>query len=309
VARIERHPDVEDYFLELTLAEIEARGGIADLFEEGRLILLKNYRLDFDFGALVKLSKSIDRVRDRDLRKRLKKVTASHFFEGEPPVEKNGALIFSDPLRQSIYDVLCRGDRTRFERASNALSYAHSEANRLFAICFPTYEPFRLIPSVRLTRTLFENLHWDNHAIDDDFHQTRIFANLDSRPRIWNVSHSFTHWVREYYDEHDLGRFAGKDPNLLIDYITGQVLGGTQKTWMDNQPRHKVAFDPGEVWLGESRHISHQIVYGESAMVYMWFVHASSMANPDNRFNAKVEQVHREMKDRARRATPLAASS
>ena len=76
------------------------------------------------------------------------------------------------------------------------MHHAHEETLRIFDICFPDYEPFRFIPSVRLTRTLFENLHWDNHSIDDDFHQARIFANLDTRPRIWNVSHRFTDWVR-----------------------------------------------------------------------------------------------------------------
>ncbi len=59
---------------------------------------------------------------------------------------------------------------------------------------------------------------------------------------------------------------------------------------MDNQPRHRVAFDPGEVWLGESRLISHQIYYGEAAMVYMWFVRPSRRWRiPANRFNARVE--------------------
>lgn len=295
MATISLHPDVENYFLELSLAEIESRGGIADAFEEGRLIILKGYRFEFDFGALAKLSKSIERVRDREMRKQLKKLTGPHFFDGEPPVERNGRLIFADSVRQAVFDVLCRGDRNLFERAAAALEKGHGEAQRIFDICFPAYEIFRIVPSVRLTRTLFENLHWDNHSIDDDFHQARLFANLDSRPRIWNVSHSFTRWVRENYEAHDLGRFAGKDPNLMIGYITGEVLGGTRDSWMDSQPRHRIAFDPGEVWLGESRHISHQIVYGERAMVYMWFVRTRSMADPDNRFNAQVEQVHRDM--------------
>jgi hypothetical protein len=101
-----------------------------------------------------------------------------------------------------------------------------------------------------------------------------------------------------HYDEYDLGRFAGKDPNLLIDFVTGQVFGGTWNKWMDSEPRHRIAFDPGEVWLGESRLISHQIYYGEAAMVYMWFVRAASMANPNNRFNLQVEEVHRSMADR-----------
>ncbi|GAA4741964.1 hypothetical protein GCM10023264_03830 [Sphingomonas daechungensis] len=295
MAVIERHPEVEDYIVEITLDEVRSRGGIADLFEEGRLVILKDYRLDFDFDALSQLETSTDAVSDLEMRRRLKKLVSTSFFEGEPPRKSWKKLTFADSFRQAIFDCLCRGEPRTFDRVSAALKSAHDQALRTFETCFPSYEPFRLIPSLRLTRTLFENLHWDNHSIDDDFHQARIFANLDSRPRIWNLSHRFPDWVRKFYLEHNLGRFAGKDPNLLIDYVTGKVFGGTQATWMDNQPRHRIAFDPGEVWLGESRLLSHQIVYGERAMVYMWFVRAASMADPENRFNASVERVHLEM--------------
>jgi hypothetical protein len=72
---------------------------------------------------------------------------------------------------------------------------------------------------------------------------------------------------------------------------------------MDNEPRHRIAFQPGEVWLGESRLISHQIYYGESAMVYMWFVNAASMTNSSNRFNQRVERIHSEMADRRQLAS------
>lgn len=296
MAVIDKHPSIPDYIVELSLDDIRSRRGIADLFEEGQLILIKDYRLDFDFGALAQLAKSTESVGDADLRRRLKKLTAPNFFEGRAPKVSGQDLVFDDPLRQAIFDVLCRGSRDIFERAAKALKHAHDEAVRIFELCFPDYEPFRFIPSLRLTRTLFENLHWDNHSIDDDFHQARVFANLDSRPRIWSISHRFAEWVRDHYEEHDLGRFAGKDPNLMLDYVAGDVLGGTRKTWMDNQPRHRVAFEPGEVWLGESRLISHQIFYGEAALVYMWFVKVASMANPANRFNQQVEAVHEQMR-------------
>jgi hypothetical protein len=299
MALIDRHPKVADYIVEMSLSEIESRGGVADLFEQGQLIVIKDYRLEFDFDALAALSKSTESITDPELRRKLKKATAPSFFEGKPPKESDGKLIFPDSLRQAIYDTLCRGERETFERAARALRYSHDEALRIFDICFPHYEPFRFIPSVRLTRTLFENLHWDNHSIDDDFHQARIFANLDSRPRIWSISHRFTDWVRTHYRELDLGRFAGKDPNLMLNFIGGSVLGGTTQTWMDSQPRHRVAFDPGEVWLGESRLISHQIYYGEAAQVYMWFVKVSTMAEPNRRFNKQVEAVHREMQAKA----------
>ena len=296
MAIIERHPEVRDCIVEMPLSEIAARGGVADLFEEGQLVLIKDYRLNFDFGALEALAKSTDPIEDADLRRKIKKLTSPYFFKGKAPKEVNGTLVFADPTRQAIFDVLCEGSRDKFDRAAKALRYAHDEALRIFDICFPGYDVFRFIPSIRLTRTLFENLHWDNHSIDDDFHQARIFANLDTRPRIWSVSHRFTDWVREHYHEHDLGRFAGKDPNSMLNFIAGSVLGGTVNTWMDNQARHRIAFDPGEVWLGESRLLSHQIYYGEAAMVYMWFVETASMANPANRFNAQVEAIHDEMR-------------
>ena len=302
MALIERHPEVADYFVELSLVEIEARGGIADLFEEGRLIVVKDYRLDFDFDGLAALAKSTASIEDAGVRRKVKKLTAPYFFKGKIPQASKTGLIFADPVRQAIFDVLCRGDRETFERAAKALRYAHDEAVRIFEICFPHYEAFRFIPSIRLTRTLFENLHWDNHSILDDFHQARVFANLDSRPRIWSLSHGFIDWVRNNYHQYDLGRFAGRDPNEMLDFITSSVLGGTLNTWMDKLPRHRVAFDPGEVWLGESRLISHQIYYGEAAMVYMWFVNSSSMADPDNRFNARVEAVHDEMRARSQAA-------
>lgn len=298
MALIERHPDVEDYFLEMSLSDITSRGGIADLFEEGHLILIKDYRLDFDFDVMSRLAKSTGQVEDPAVRRALKKLEAPYFFTGELPVEKGGRLIFPDPVRQAVFDVLCNGDKILFERAAKALRHAHESALKIFELAFPQYEPFRLVASVRLTQTMFENLHWDDHSIDDDFHQARVFSNLDSRPRVWHLSHRLPRYMELVYDEHDLGRFAGKDPNLMLRYFHADVLGGMHEKWKDTLPRHRIAFDPGEIWLGESRLISHQIYYGEAAMVYMWFMRQSSMANPANRFNLRVEEVHRKMRDR-----------
>lgn len=292
MALIIRHPDVEDYIVEMSLQDVVKRGGVADLVETGHIIILTDYRLDFDFEPLQQLSRSLDEVDDPQLRRHVKKLEAPQFFSEAPSWRKPA---FRDPLRQTLLDTLCRGDRKLFKRTAAALRHAHDEALRIFAAAFPAYDAYRLVPSVRITRTLFENLHWDDHSIDDDFHQARVFANLDERPRIWHVSHRIPAIMRQLYDEHDLGRFAGRDPNELLNYINGEVLGGMHNTWMDTQPRHRIAFDPGEVWLGESRLISHQIYYGEAALVYMWFVRAASMADPANRFNAVVEEVHRTM--------------
>lgn len=295
MATIERHPHVDDYILSFSLRELAERNGAADLVEAGNVVLIRDYRLNFDFEALTKLSKSIDSVEDLTIRRKLKKLTATQFFEGEPPVRSKRRLIFADRIRQAIFDVLCQGDETTYQRAARALKLAHEEVLRIFGIAYPDYESFRFIPSLRITRTLFENLHWDNHSIDDDFHQARIFANLDVRPRIWHVSHRFTDYMRENYHALNLQRFAGRDPNEMLSFIHAEVLGGFSEWWKEALPKHRIAFDPGEVWLGESRFVSHQIYYGECAMVYMWFMQADQMVNAGNRFNERVAEIHAQM--------------
>jgi hypothetical protein len=286
MATIVRHPEVEDYFVELTPDEIRARPhGIIPEYEANRLIVLKDYRLPVDLEALERMSTDLSRIADQKLRRKIKKLRSTWIFEDQPD---------NSDVRQAVFEVMCDGDEGLFSAVRETMAAAHEAVTGLYDVCFPDYRPpTRLIPSVRLTQTLFENLHWDNHQIDDDFQQVRIFCNLDRRPRIWNVSHNFVEFARQLYDAHDLGRFAGKDPNLLNDYICGAVLGGTAKACTDNLPRHAVAFEPGEVWFGESRMISHQIYYGERAMVYMFFVRTEAMLDPRRRFNAQVEDLHR----------------
>lgn len=304
MATIVRHPDVEDYFVELTLDEIRKRpDGITDLYEANRLILLKDYRMPIDLDIFQAMSGNITKVDNPRLRKQLKKLTSTKFFEGAGPEftedEHGGGAYGSfeteDPVRRAVYDVLCNGDPELFARASTAMKTAHDTALELFSICFPTYEYFRVVPSVRLTTTLFENIHWDNHQIAEDFQQVRIFCNLDQRPRLWHTSHNFVTYAETLYEKHGLERFAGQDPNELNNYICGPILGGTANACKDSLPRHTIAFEPGEIWFGESRMISHQIFYGERAMVYMFFVSPDGMLSPDRRFNQQVEDLHARM--------------
>ncbi|MBV9993339.1 MAG: hypothetical protein JOZ72_18850 [Alphaproteobacteria bacterium] len=284
MAKIIKHPEVEDYFVERTLDEVKAapRGLIPD-YEANRLIVLKDYRLAVDFDAFAQMSANTKDA-PAALQKQLKKLQATHILQASPTS--------TEPLHKAIFETFCNGDPALFQRVQTAMRAAHEAVMGLFRTCFPDYEHFRVVPSVRLTRTMFENLHWDNHNIDDDFQQVRIFVNLDQRPRIWNVSHNYVNFARTVYRDHDLARFAGRDPNEMNNYIVGSILGGTAGACRDTLPRHVVAFEPGEIWFGESRMISHQIYYGERAMVYMFFVKPEGMLDRKRRFNAQVEALH-----------------
>lgn len=301
MATIIRHPAVEDYFVEMSLDDIKSRpNGITDIYEANKLIILKDYRMPIDLGIFHEMSGNIQNVSDPQIRKTLKKLTSIKFFEGATPEfveDEHGGGAYSqfetqDPVRKAVYDVLCKGDPALFSKASKAMKKAHDVALDLFAACFPDYEYYRVIPSVRLTTTLFENLHWDNHRIADDFQQVRIFCNLDTRPRIWHTSHNFIRFAESIYAEHGLQAFEGKDPNDLNNYICDKILGGARGACVDSLPRHVVAFEPGEIWFGESRILAHQIFYGERAMVYMFFVRPEGMLAPERRFNRQVETLH-----------------
>lgn len=298
MAIVELHPDVEDCIVRLTLPEIRDRRGVADLVEDGKLVIIDDVRLDVDFAAIESLAKSTDTAPDH-LRRHLKKIEATSFFEGAPAQRLWRRSGFDDPVRQALFETICHGDAKLFDRVARTLRRVHEQALEIFAACFGGYRSYRLVPSLRLTRTLFENLHWDEHWIEEDFHSARVFANLDRRPRIWHISHRFSEIIRMLYREHDLHRFAEKDPNEMISYINGEVLGGLKEKWKDELPRHRVAFEPGEIWVGESRLVSHQIYYGEAALVYMWFVDAASMMDPNKRFNRQIKRLHEEMRNSA----------
>ncbi|CAL4869166.1 hypothetical protein MMA231_03457 (plasmid) [Asticcacaulis sp. MM231] len=299
MAKIIKHPDVQDYFLEFTLDEIKARPhGIIEEYEANNLILLKNYRMPIDLAVFSEMSSHMHKIEDESLRRKLKKMTSLSFFQGYSKTELGNdasGLDFNDKVSKAVFEVLCNSDKSLFMRASQAMEDAHKVTLDLFATCFPDYYYYRMIPSIRITETLFENIHWDNHQIEDDFQQVRIFCNLDNRPRIWNASHNFVNYARTLYKDHNLSQFAGGDPNLLNDYICGKVLGGTRNACKDHLPKHTIAFEPGEIWFGELRMISHQIMYGERAMVYMFFIKPEGMLNGERRFNRQVENLHREM--------------
>lgn len=294
MALIERHPDVADMIVEMSLAELKVRGGVADLVESGHLIIIDDYRLPNPLEVFARLEKSLDKLGDSPIARKLKKLEAQHILDERLPSPWSRPT-FKTEIGEAVFEQLCQCSRSLYRQLHQSLAIADQELKRIFELAFPQYRPFRFIPSLRLTQTLFENLHWDNHGIDADFHQARVFANLDVRPRIWHVSHRILDQARALYREHGLGRFRGRDPNEMVAYLTREVLGGMTAQWRDTFPRHRIAFDPGQVWLGESRHLSHQIYYGEAAMVYMWFVNQEDMAVPSARFNVALERLHAEM--------------
>ena len=137
MAAIIRHPDVDDYTMEITLHEMAVRrNGVADLFEQDMLIILKDLRMVLDFEALAMLDQRTDVISDPKTVKKLKKASSAMFFEGEPPVrvlDKAGTpcYAFSERKRQAMFDSLCQGDIEIFHAASSALEKIHHKLHSI----------------------------------------------------------------------------------------------------------------------------------------------------------------------------------
>jgi len=137
MAAIMRHPDVHDHIMEITLPEMAAgQNGVADLFEQGMLIILEIFRMVLDFEALAMLDQRTDVISDPKTVKKLKKASSTMFFEGEQPVrvlDKAGTprYALSERKRQAMFDSLCQGDIEILHAASAALEKTHHKLHSI----------------------------------------------------------------------------------------------------------------------------------------------------------------------------------
>ena len=73
------------------------------------------------------------------------------------------------------------------------------------------------------------------------------------------------------------------------------VLGGMGNRCLDGWERHSIAFEQGDIWLADSRLISHQIYQGNRAAIYMFHIKPESMHDPEMRFNRRIARLHQQL--------------
>jgi hypothetical protein len=180
------------------------------------------------------------------------------------------------------------------------------ESERVLSRALPIYEKIfegyifsRKKVSWRLNATLNENMHIDTYKQPSFDHFARMFINLDSQPRIWNTSYTLDD-MYEMHGQAALDALAGNvTPTLLHQELNARTFG-TQSSleWWDNKDRHVTYFDPGDIWIVDSRLISHQIFYGRRALSIDFFVDPGSMLNPRRQYLAMAEDFIANEKER-----------
>lgn len=290
-----KNPRVQDYFIDVDYQDAIAKPeGIAPLYEDGNFIFLKGHRLDLDYDFLntVSMEPALEGLEHSD-QKRIQKLSYKQILSLNPGLFGVGNL-FQNNLQKAIYQQAFEGNRQRFLYFQEQVKRGHQLVMDLFHKLFPGYEPIEVKGTWRFVPTLFENLHWDSFPDLDDRHQARIFINIDKNPRVWHTSHPLEPFVQEHYEKLGLAELKGENPNKVIGRIDKKFLGGMAKRCLDGLDRHALAFEQGEIWLADSRLISHQIYQGNRALIYMFHIKPESMHNPEKRFNRRIEALHQQ---------------
>jgi len=298
VATIIRDPLVQDHIVELDARTEEEIEEVRRRYEEGHLVLLRDVRLDLDFKFLDSLDFDVEGP--PEILRKLKK------YGGERIVALDPAK--AGPLDQFVFSKIFDGDQGKLAYFQDQVRSGDAQSDALHAKLFPNYETTRRVYTWRFTSTMFENLHWDNFGIPEPFHQVRIFTNISSSPRLWRTSHRIEDFAASVYSEHGLQQFAGKIGDDLNYYVNNSVLGGMRTPCLDRLPKNHIAFEQGEVWLCETRIVSHQIYHGAKAFAAMYFSKPESMDQPALAFDERISRLHQRQAQATSDRAPASAS-
>jgi hypothetical protein len=187
------------------------------------------------------------------------------------------------------------------------------EIVRLYEQVLPVYERlfggYRFVKRQvvwRLNTVRNENLHVDTYATDLPDHFARLFINLDAQPRIWTTGFTIEDMFERFGDRVPTEVLAAGSPGDVRNAVNAAAFGGRSNVWWDQQPRHVVYFDPGEVWAVDSRQVAHQIFYGRRAVSIDFFVDELSMGKFKRHYLRMADNFRRKALA-ARQAPPAAA--
>lgn len=131
------------------------------------------------------------------------------------------------------------------ERIQRVLRETEVEARNFMRGWFPSTQLYAELHSWRYTVTKDEPLHFDTYAERVTTPVLRLFVNLDTEPRVWDVGPIS-------YSEKDRGTF---DPVYKANVIK-------------DVPVERVEFPPGSAWVVESYRVAHAIIHGRRAAMF-----------------------------------------
>lgn len=280
-------PLVSNYFEEIDFGpENRASGAvdrqIVDAFEDGKCIIFRDWIVDFD----KEFFSDFELHNNREAKK-----LKSFVRDGEDV----------DRKRLEFQVGQCAKDPALVDEFVDHAERISAQVVPLINRIFGNSEYLDRRLTWRLLETVNENLHIDVYGAEKTDFQIRMFVNLDAVPRIWHTSHSLEDMLEKFGHLLTDDELASLGPTALCKVLNYRVFGGVDNAGHDGQPKHTAFFQPGEVWMVDSRRISHQIFYGRRALSCDYLATPQSMNDPSKHYLLSVERY------RARRGFTLAA--
>lgn len=281
------NPNLPDYFVaapEVTSAAT-ARSYVPE-FEQGKVVTFPNLKakIDHEFWAGL----------DTNKYPALRKFAGSLQDDNRVTIKLHRETLSQGGLEGPLIETLCQ----QFEAIYGALLPAYRSI-------FAEYSFDKRKVVWRLNTLMNENMHLDVYAEERDEHFARMFINLDNQPRIWQTS-----WTVDDLIEKLKGKFPAVDlreksrADLWKD-LSFSLFGSSPQEWWDDQPRHVAYFAPGDIWIVDSRQVSHQIFYGRRALSIDFSVAKESMKDPSRHYLSFIDRLREESASSSSRASLL----
>lgn len=269
------NPNLPDYFLsapEVTSAA-DARSYV-DEYEAANVISFPNLKIGIDHEFWANLN--------TDKYPTLKKFGIDLNATSDN-LEQHRRYLISGGLDGALTDAICQ----QMEAIYRVLLPAYKAI-------FADYAFDRRKVMWRLNTIMAENMHVDTYKVEVEHHFARMFVNLDTQPRIWHTSWRIADMVRQAEGRIPPDQMESLSRGEVWGTLNTTFFGKSSRQWWDDQPRHIAFFNPGDIWIVDSRQISHQIFYGRRALSIDFYVPKERMKNPDLHYLSIAEQFRNE---------------
>ena len=266
------NPNLPDYFMsasEVTSAST-ARSYVPE-FEAARVVTFPNLKAEVDHGFWAKL----DTLKYPELRK----LGGLVQDDNNLTVKLHRESLRQRGVEERLVNELCE----QFQAIYDAVL-------PVYRAVFAGYTFQKRKVVWRLNTTMNENMHLDVYADEVAEHFARMFINLDNQPRIWQTSWTIDDLMVRLEGKISEGAIREKSRADLWKELSFALFGSSPQEWWDDQPRHVAYFEPGDVWIVDSRQVAHQIFYGRRALSIDFSVAPESMDDPSRHYLAFVDR-------------------
>jgi hypothetical protein len=271
--------EIANYFVETDWRDAT---GNADAFSErltrhyesGDVILVRNPPIEVDYHLVNRITLQQGRAYQK---------TTDRFFM-YPNLLNFGAL-------KTLHAAM-KGDIRLYLAFRSEVARVSAQLRAFGRLAFKKYRFRNMGLSWRFTETKDEDLHLDGYGIDEDLQYVRIFLNVDEQPRLWHVSFRLDELIPKFYASAGMASAQGAPADILNKRFNLHVFGGKERMGRDGFPRHEVEFSQGDLWLCDSRLVSHQIVRGRRLIATHFQADAGSMGNPDLSLENRWRRYH-----------------